>query len=338
MKKSVLLIITLAVSLNAGAQSQRMLEQQAAREAAEKSPTAVTLTERAKSQYTAQTAMPAEVTWKRDIYRELDLRKEKNAALYYPEEPLGDRVNFFTLLLNLILDGKIKAYEWRLDGNELFTKDNELDVENMLDTYIYTYEKTANGYKVDPSNIPSNELEKYYIKETHYLDQLSNYRTRVTAICPVLMRTDWGTKPTPYPMFWVNYDDISPYLGQSPVMTSSYNNTTNMSLDDYFVMRQYEGDIYKTSNLRNETLEQICGGDSLLVIQERERIEKQLRDFENGLWSESGTRDDESSAAESDDKTAKKEKAVKERKEKEPRPAKQPRSGSADSERISVRR
>ncbi|MCQ2064778.1 MAG: gliding motility protein GldN [Bacteroidaceae bacterium] len=338
MKKSVLLILTLAVSLNAGAQSQRMLEQQAAREAAEKSPTAVTLTERAKSQYTAQTAMPAEVTWKRDIYRELDLRKEKNAALYYPEEPLGDRVNFFTLLLNLILDGKIKAYEWRLDGNELFTKDNELDVENMLDTYIYTYEKTANGYKVDPSNIPSNELEKYYIKETHYLDQLSNYRTRVTAICPVLMRTDWGTKPTPYPMFWVNYDDISPYLGQSPVMTSSYNNTTNMSLDDYFVMRQYEGDIYKTSNLRNETLEQICGGDSLLVIQERERIEKQLRDFENGLWSESGTRDDESSAAESDDKTAKKEKAVKERKEKEPRPAKQPRSGSADSERISVRR
>lgn len=338
MKKSVLLILTLAVSLNAGAQSQRMLEQQAAREAAEKSPTAVTLTERAKSQYTAQTAMPAEVTWKRDIYRELDLRKEKNAALYYPEEPLGDRVNFFTLLLNLILDGKIKAYEWRLDGNELFTKDNELDVENMLDTYIYTYEKTANGYKVDPSNIPSNELEKYYIKETHYLDQLSNYRTRVTAICPVLMRTDWGTKPTPYPMFWVNYDDISPYLGQSPVMTSSYNNTTNMSLDDYFVMRQYEGDIYKTSNLRNETLEQICGGDSLLVIQERERIEKQLRDFENGLWSESGTRDDESSAAESDDKTAKKEKAVKERKEKEPRPAKQPRSGSADLERISVRR
>ncbi len=338
MKKSVLLILTLAVSLNAGAQSQRMLEQQAAREAAEKSPTAVTLTERAKSQYTAQTAMPAEVTWKRDIYRELDLRKEKNAALYYPEEPLGDRVNFFTLLLNLILDGKIKAYEWRLDGNELFTKDNELDVENMLDTYIYTYEKTANGYKVDPSNIPSNELEKYYIKETHYLDQLSNYRTRVTAICPVLMRTDWGTKPTPYPMFWVNYDDISPYLGQSPVMTSSYNNTTNMSLDDYFVMRQYEGDIYKTSNLRNETLEQICGGDSLLVIQERERIEKQLRDFENGLWSESGTRDDESSAAESDDKAAKKEKAVKERKEKEPRPAKQPRSGSADSERISVRR
>ena len=135
MKKSILLFLTLAASLTVNAQPTRRLQEQQAQKEAEKSPTAVTISERARSQYTAQTAMPTEVQWRRDIYRELDLKKEKNAALYYPEQPLGDRVNFFTLVLNLILDGKIKAYEYRLDGNELFTPDNELDVENMLDMY-----------------------------------------------------------------------------------------------------------------------------------------------------------------------------------------------------------
>ena len=71
-------------------------------------------------------------------------------------------------------------------------------------------------------------------------------------------------------MFWLNYDEISPYLGQTQVMTSSYNNTSNMSLDDYFVMRQYEGDIYKTSNLRNQPLSEYCETDSALQA-ERER-------------------------------------------------------------------
>ena len=75
---------------------RRQQEQQQQQE--QKSPTAVTLSERAKSQYTGQTGTPTEVAWRRDIYRELDLKKEKNAALYYPEEPIGDRVNFFTLV------------------------------------------------------------------------------------------------------------------------------------------------------------------------------------------------------------------------------------------------
>ena len=212
MRKSgfLLLILTAAVSVNA--QPARRLQEQQAQKEAEKSPTAVTISERARSQYTAQTSMPTEVTWRRDIYRELDLKKEKNAALYYPEQPLGDRVNFFTLVLNLILDGKIKAYEYRLDGNELFTADNELDIENMLDKFYIYYTKDDKGkYKIEPTDIPCPE--KYYIKESNYLDQLSNYKTKVTAICPVLMQSDFGEKPTAYPMFWLNYDEISPYLG-----------------------------------------------------------------------------------------------------------------------------
>ena len=333
MKKYILSLMILAAAVSLNAQPTRRLQEQAAQKEAEKSPTAVTLTERARSQYTAQTAMPTEVTWRRDIYRELDLKKEKNAALYYPEQPLGDRVNFFTLVLNLILDGKIKAYEYRLDGNELFTPDNELDIENMLDKFYIYYTKDEKGkYKIEPTDIPSPG--KYYIKESNYLDQLSNYKTKVTAVCPVLMQSDFGEKPTAYPMFWLNYDEISPYLGQTQVMTSSYNNTTNMSLDDYFVMRQYDGDIYKTSNLRNVPLSEYCETDSALQA-ERARIEKQLIDFQNGMWSESEPQPAASSESQAPKKAAKEPKQPRQPKEKAPRA---PRQSASSGERISVHR
>ena len=334
MRKIVLFLLILTAAVSVNAQPTRRLQEQQAQKEAEKSPTAVTLSDRARSQYTAQTAMPTDLTWRRDIYRELDLKKEKNAALYYPEEPLGDRVNFFTLILNLILDGKIKAYEYRLDGNELFTPDNELDLESMLDKFYIDYKKDENGkYKID---IPSRDIGKYYIKESNYLDKLSNYQTKVTAICPVLMQGGYGDKPTAYPMFWLNYDEISPYLGQTQVMTSSFNNTTNMSLDDYFVMRQYEGDIYKTSNLRNIPLSEYCETDSALQA-ERARIEKQLLDFQNGLWNESEkeTSSDNSSAEQKDKKEGREPKQPRQKKERAP---KAPRQNSSGGERLSVHR
>ena len=333
MKKIVLSLMILAAAVSLNAQPTKRLQEQQAQKEAEKSPTAVTISDRARSQYTAQTAMPTEVQWRRDIYRELDLKKEKNAALYYPEQPLGDRVNFFTLVLNLILDGKIKAYEYRLDGNELFTPDNELDIENMLDKFYIYYTKDEKGkYKIEPTDIPSPA--KYYIKESNYLDQLSNFQTRVTAICPVLMQSDFGERPTAYPMFWLNYDEISPYLGQTQVMTSSYNNTSNMSLDDYFVMRQYEGEIYKTSNLRNVPLSEYCETEEELQA-ERARIEKQLKDFQNGLWSEADLKEDMASQT-TDEPSTKKQKEPKEPKEKKEKAPRAPRQSASSGERLSV--
>ena len=285
MNKVIASIIAIAMAVPCMAQSQKRLEEQAAREAEQKSPAGVTLTRRAMTQYTAQSVMPTELAWRRDIYRELDLTKEKNAALYYPEEPLGDRVNFFTLVFNLILNGKIQAYEYRLDDNELFTPDNLLDIENMLERFYIDYKNENGKITVLQRDIPSREIGKYYIKESNYLDQMSNYHTRVTAICPVMVENGFGGEPTKKPMFWLNYDEISPYLGQTPVMTSSYNNTSNMSLDDYFVMGCYDGDIYKTSNLRNQPLAEYCETDSALA-EERQKIEDQLVGFRKGLWNE----------------------------------------------------
>lgn len=264
-----------------------------------------TLSVRAQTQYTGQLTMPEEVLWKREIYRTLDLKQEKNSALYYPVEPIGDRMNLFTLIFKLLAEGKIPAYEYHLDGTEVLTTESKVKFKDVLDRFhIYNQAKKGTGkdtiYIVDNSDIPSNEVLSYFIKEVWYFDQRSStYNSKVAAICPVLHRSgDFSMDITKYPMFWLNYNDLSPYLTRMNVMTSNLNNTSSITMDDYFTTRQYKGDIYKTTNMLNQTLAQYCPTDSALV-KEQKRIEGQLKAFEEHLWTSPA---DTISAKESDKK------------------------------------
>ena len=296
MKKTLIILSTLLLTVATATLAQPKGRVQ--KDAEKKSET--TLSERAKAQYTGQLSAPSDVVWKRDIYRTLDLTKEKNAALYYPVEPLGDRVNMFTLLIRLVADGKVPAYEYRSDGNELFTEDNKYKVAEMLDNFYIYYEEKGGRYTIADSDIPSGDVLSYFIKESTYYDQrTATTATKVTAICPVLHRSgDFGDEVTKYPMFWINYDEVSAYFGMTPVMTSSYNNVSNMSLDDYFVTHRYEGEIYKTANLQNKLLSDYCKNDTTLTA-ERARIEGELSGFEHHLW---GQKDADTTAVETADR------------------------------------
>ena len=286
MKRVLFIVLAACLSMQMVAQPVRRRTQ--VNEEEKKEASSIALSERAKIQYNVTTAVPSEVVWKRDVYRILDLEKNQNAVLYYPVEPIGEQMNLFTLLFKLLLNDEIPAYEYRLDGTEQLTPENIVKVQDMLDRFHVLYEEKGGKFKVENSDIPSAEVLSYYIKESSYYDQrTATYQTRITAICPVLHRDDgFSEQATKYPMFWVNYDEISSYLERMAVMTSSYNNASNMSINDFFVTHRYKGDIYKTTNLRNLTLAQYCPTDSALT-KEQERIEEQLEAFERNLWSAS---------------------------------------------------
>ncbi len=251
---------------------------------AESNAADIELSERAKSQYPG-TVTPQEVDWKREVYRELDLKKEKNASLYYPVEPIGENLNLFTFLFQNIINGNITAYKYNLDGNELFTDDNTLDVKSFLENYSIYYEEKDGAIVVGKSDVPSAEILSYYIKESHYYDQRTGtYSKRVTAICPVQHRAgESAMVRTKYPMFWLNYDEVAPMLAKQTVMTSSLNNVASMTLNDYFDKGCYDGEIYKTVNMQNLAITQYCK-DSAEVSKEQQKIEQQLKDFRTNLW------------------------------------------------------
>lgn len=301
----------------------------------------VELSERAKSQYpVVQT--PQEVDWKREIYRSIDLEKEANASLYFPVEQTGDHCNLFTFLFNNILKGTITAYKYNLDGNEQFTEENIMVPIDFLDNYSIYYEETDGELVVDKSDIPSAQVLSYYIKESHYYDQRTGtYGTQVTAICPVLHRSgDFGSEVTKYPMFWIKYDDISSLLALQPIMTSSLNNVMSMTLDDYFRKGQYDGEIYKTVNMRNLAIAQYCE-DSTAVKKEQEKIEQQLQDFRTNLWNTKTVAEirqdsiNAANAAANDSINNESEKVVKKEKTKRPaaRPAKKESVAKVKSEK-----
>lgn len=287
--KRFICIITFLCSLFAVQQIMAQPPKRRAQQEKEKAQSAPELSVRAKAQFTGHVSMPEEVIWKREIYRTLDLKNEKNAALYFPVEPMGNRMNLFTFIFKLLAEGKIPAYEYRLDGNEVLTKDSRINFRDLLDRFHIYYEEVVEKedtlLRIDNSDIPSSEVLSYFIKEDWYFDQRSStMNTKVIAICPVLHRTgDFSTEVVKSPMFWLNYNDVSPYLSQMPVMTSDLNNTANLNMNDYFTARMFKGDIYKTTNMLNQTLNQYCPTDSALV-KEQNKIEGQLKAFNDNLW------------------------------------------------------
>lgn len=280
--------------------------------------------DRASLQFPVAVEVPEDVVWRRDVYRQLDLTLDKNAPLYYPVEPSAGQINLFTYLFDLLLTGKITAYQYKLDGNESFTSRDKVDVKELLERYHIYYEEQNGRPRVNASDIPSAEVSRYYIKESSYFDQrTSTFRTKVTALCPVLMRgDDFGGEATPYPLFWLKYDDISMYLARHAMMASNYNNVTNMTAADYFSMNLYDGKIYKTNNMQGKVLANYCKTDSAMA-NEQKRIEKQLSDFEKHVWGH-----DDSVAV---DSTAAKE-AVETKKEKASRTTRNSRRASASSD------
>ena len=69
------------------------------------------LSVRAQSLYDTQDASDADIPWMRVIYRQIDLNKEKNMPLYYPEESTENQENLFRIVMKLLANNQIPAYE-----------------------------------------------------------------------------------------------------------------------------------------------------------------------------------------------------------------------------------
>ena len=341
MKRLLFLFIIVLTAGSVMAQPKRSRVQQTEQK---KSPSSA-MSMRAQLTYPTALDIPEEVVWRRDIYRELDLTDDANAGLYFPVEPQGKQLNLFTYIFKLAQNGYIPVYEYPTDGSDNFTDDAKVDMKTILDNYHIFYEEQNGKLKVDNSDIPSAEVKKYYLKESAYYDQAnSSFHIKVLALCPVMLREDdFGGEATQYPLFWVKYSDLEPFLNRQTVMASSLNNAATMSMDDYFTLNSYRGKIYKTNNAQGKTLLQLCGGDEAKLSAEQKRIEAELAAFHKTIFGDQEKKDSLDNIAASLVKESKKAKS----KSSSLRSAKTPKakssstkssSSSSSSARVTVRR
>ena len=347
MKRVLFLLMITLIAGDTMAQPKARRQQQTQQKAGQKQSQSQGMSMRARLMFPTAIDMPEDVVWRRDIYREIDLSKDANGGLYYPVEPMDREVNLFTYIFKLALNNYIPVYEYRLDGNESFSDSARVQMKTVLDNYHIFYEEKDGKLRVENSDIPSAEVKLYYLKESAYYDQAnSSFHRKVLSLCPVMLREDdFGGEASKYPLFWVKYSDLEPFLSRQTVMTSNLNNAATMSMDDYFTLNRYEGTIYKTNNMLGKTLAQICEGDTTKLTAEQKRIEAELKAFEENIFGDKHRKDSLDSIAKLDPRELKAAKKAKSKgtarsssaRVKKSKPAKSS-SSSSGTARMSVRR
>ena len=219
-----------------------------------------------------------DVEWQRDVYREIGIDDDRNAALFVHDQNDSTQRTLFDIIFQLALDGSIPVYRYELEGNETYTYENELNIQDVLDDHQIPYRRVRNHLEVNSVDFPTSEVTAYYIKEGIYYDITNSaFRTRVLSICPVIVSTDdeFGEGETNYPLFWVKYQDLVPYIKRIRIVPDSRNSYGKVNMTDYFTLNRYHGPIYKVYNARGWTLAQYCENDSAVWV-EQQRIADEI--------------------------------------------------------------
>lgn len=235
-----------------------------------------------------------EKPWQHVVYRELDLTVEKNASLYYPVEPQEGLESLFHVIIKAYASGELKAYEY-LGDREILSEKYLTKRQEILDKFEIPYtiqeakgRNAEESYLLDEVELPSHEVLYYYVKERWEFDQAhSRYVPRVLCLCPVLYRTDEdGSTKARYPMFWVNFEDLRPFLREHRLVSAGFNQAPRYSMEEFFTLNMYEGVIYKEQNLLGLTLQQQYPNNPDSVKIRQKEIDDQLRNFGKQIWEE----------------------------------------------------
>ena len=154
------LIVTVAMAMLAVTAVDAQVVRRADRDAeAKKTENENNLSVRAKGLYAPNSSAEKDIPWLRVVYRQLDLTKDANLPLYYPEDPTEDLQNLFRIIMRLLADNKVTAYEY-LDGREVFTDKYKVNVREMLERFsiLYTEQKGSTEknplFLIDESDVP----------------------------------------------------------------------------------------------------------------------------------------------------------------------------------------
>ena len=169
MKYLKIIALGLVIAFAAGASAQ-VVKKDGQDRRDKKNDSSVKVSGRSQAFYEQREPSDADKQWEKVVYRVLDLTKDKNAALYYPEEPNQDGQSMFYIIMRLLANDQVSAYEY-LDGREMFTDEYRIKVKEMLDRFhiLYTEAKGSNEkhpiFTIEDADIPGNEILSYYIIE-----------------------------------------------------------------------------------------------------------------------------------------------------------------------------
>ena len=233
----------------------------------------------------------ADVFWQKRVWQLIDVREKMNLPFAYPKRPL------FQILVEAANpteeQRKAGAVPMRIFSDEEFTREISQD---DLDKLLY---KMDTAYVVNPENPdapPTMQLVKddldltlvkqFRIKEVWYFDkQSASMKTRILGIAPVMQLTSNG-KPVEGQVtvpFWVYYPEARQYLAKERVF-NDLNDNAPMSWEDVMEMRFFSSYVYKTTNVKDERLQDKFPNSRRDLLMEAQKIKTEIFNFEHDLW------------------------------------------------------
>lgn len=229
----------------------------------------------------------ADVMWSKKVWREIDLRKKMNQPLYFPIEPIGDRVSLIHIILAEIKSGTINAYDARA-GYDMTVKITQADIDrNMGARTDSTSIQIAPGVFRDTISVtePSFEdVKQIQVMEEWFFDKKhSRMDVRILGLMPI--RHFYNIERGEFQkvrICWIYYPDFRNTFANHEIFNPN-NDAHRISFDDFFMQRRFSSTIIAESNVYdNRQITQYETGKEALI--EAQRIKDYIFNFEHDLW------------------------------------------------------
>ncbi len=232
----------------------------------------------------------ADVMWAKRIWQVVDLRQKINQTLYFPIDELENRKSLFDVIrLGLIDQGSITAYGTgpTQEDDEFRYPLGQTELDSMMNPVIIRYrENLETGEKEEVRNVEevtSRDVVAYKLKEDWIFDkQRSERYVRIIGIAPITLRySESGEVKGQKELFWLYYPECR-YIFNNYDVFNMHNGAQEMTYDQLFQMRMFQGYVVKEDNVYNRGISPTWKGVDALM--ESERIKNDLFTLEHDLW------------------------------------------------------
>ncbi|MBL0314320.1 MAG: gliding motility protein GldN [Flavobacteriales bacterium] len=232
----------------------------------------------------------ADVMWARRIWQVIDLKQKINHPLYFPVDELENRKSLFDVIKIGLLDkGSITAYGLgpTQDDDEFRYPLGQTEIDSMLNPVRLRYvENLETGEKEEVRSVEpvsSKDVVGYKLKEDWIFDkQRSERYVRIIGIAPVTLKySESGEVKGKQELFWLYYPECR-YVFNNYDVFNTHNGSQQMTFDQLFQMRMFQGYVVKEDNVYNRPIDPTWKGIDALM--ESERIKGDLFVMEHDLW------------------------------------------------------
>ena len=232
----------------------------------------------------------ADVMWAKRIWQVIDLRQKINQTMYFPIDALENRKSLFDVIrIGLIDQGSITAYGTgpTQEDDEFRYPLGQTELDSMLNPVVIRYrENLDTGEKEEVRNVEevtSRDVVSYKIKEDWIFDkQRSERYVRIIGIAPIVLRySESGEVKGQKELFWLYYPECR-YIFNNYDVFNMHNGAQEMTFDQLFQMRMFQGYVVKEDNVYNRGVSPTWKGVDALM--ESERNKNALFTLEHDLW------------------------------------------------------